>query len=89
MDGQATYLTNLHCSVNFAVGAPHFAIDYSSGPKVVVNAIHESTDVMQGANNLGFIHNVILRLPEYCNVTYTVTDDLGTYVATEAVISKG
>ena len=88
MDGQATYLTDLHCSVDFAAGAPHFAIEYSSGSKVV-DAIHETTDVMQGANNLGFIHNVILRLPEYCNVTCTVTDDLGTYVAMEAVISKG
>ena len=88
IDRQATYLTDLHCSVDVAAGKPHFTIEYSSGLKAV-NVIQETSDVLQGANGLGFIHHAIMRLPEYDNATCTVTDDLGTYVATETVISKG
>ena len=88
IDGHETYLTDVRCTVDVAAGKPHFTIEYSSGPKAV-DIIQETTKVMQGVNDLGYIHHAIMRLPVHGEVTCTVTDDLGTYIATKTVVSKG
>ena len=88
IDEQATYLTDLYCSVDFAAGTPDFTIKYASGPKAV-DVIHETTNAMPGVTGLEFVHNAIIRLPESGDVICTVTDDLGVYVATKSIISKG
>ena len=88
IEEQATYLTDFHCIVDFAAGTPHFTVQYAPGPKAI-DVIHETTDVMPGAADLGFVHSAIMRLPEYSDVICTVTDNIGTYVATKTIISKG
>ena len=45
IDEQATYLTDLYCSVDFVAGTPDFTIEYASGPKAV-DVIHETTNAM-------------------------------------------